>query len=70
MKDKREDQLLCPDCYVPVEMIRPHRLVLTNWYTCGNCSRNYDKSELIRASELEERIKRGMENEETRQKKT
>ena len=56
MKDLREDQLLCPDCYVPVQLIQMSRNILTAWYTCGNCNHNYDQSELVRASELERRI--------------
>ncbi len=53
MKDNREDQYLCPECYIPIEY------TIYGTYVCGSCDRNWTQGNLVRASELERRIEQG-----------
>ena len=62
MNDTREDQYLCPQCYVPVEYQGARFPV----YTCSNCPRLWGEVNLIRASELERRIHEGEVNKDAR----
>ena len=53
IRDAREDQLLCPKCYVPVEPV-----LSGNKYLCTQCPGLWYKRELTSANELSEEIRR------------
>ena len=54
MRDEREDQLLCPTHYRPVEAVTPSRRFTR--YLCPHCPEIYRLDQLVRASELSKMI--------------
>lgn len=54
MNDSREDQLLCPTHYRPVEAVTP-RPGFTR-YLCSHCPDVYEFHELVSANELSKLI--------------
>ena len=60
MNDTREDQLLCPSCYVPVESTTGYYRDLI-MYICPNCPNKYTAAQLVSANQLSRDIDNGLE---------
>ena len=62
MNDPRDDLLLCPDCYIPVEF--SHMQFSRQIYACLTCNNSYTEGLLVRASALQRRIELGIQDAE------